>query len=109
MKTTVIDIIENYGKDRYRLMDILLDIQEELGYIPEDFNQLIADEISISRAELEETISFYHFLSQKPLGKYTVYLNNSVTSEMMLRKEVKKTFEEHISALRTKAKIDIFL
>ncbi len=94
MKTTVIDIIKNYGKDRFRLLDILLDIQEELGYIPEEFNQLIADEISISRVELEETISFYHFLSQKPLGKYVVYLNNSVTAEMMLRTEVKKTFEE---------------
>jgi [NiFe] hydrogenase diaphorase moiety large subunit len=75
-------------------MDILLDIQEELGYIPEEYNQLIAGELSISRAELEETISFYHFFSQEPLGKYTVYLNNSVTAEMMLRSEVKKSFEE---------------
>ena len=52
MKTTVTNIIQNYGKDRYRLMDILLDIQEALGYIPDEYNQLIADELSISRAEL---------------------------------------------------------
>jgi len=94
MKTTINNIIKKYKNDRYRLMDILLDIQEELGHIPEDFNQMIADELSISRVELDETISFYHFFSQKPLGKYTVYLNNSVTAEMMLRAEVKKTFEE---------------
>ncbi len=95
MKTTVNNTIKKYKNDRCRLMDILLDIQEELGYIPEDFNQMIADELSISKAELIETISFYHFFTQKPLGKYTVYLNNSVTAEMMLREEVKKTFEEH--------------
>ena len=94
MKTTINNIIKKYKNDRYRLMDILLDIQEELGHIPEEFNQMIADELSISRVELDETISFYHFFSQKPLGKYTVYLNNSVTAEMMLRAEVKKTFEE---------------
>jgi [NiFe] hydrogenase diaphorase moiety large subunit len=94
VKTTVAKIIKKYKADRSRLMDILLDIQDELGYIPDDLNQMIADQLSISRAELEETISFYHFLSQKPLGKYTVYLNNSVTSEMMLRADVKKTFEE---------------
>ena len=94
MKTTINNIIKKYKNDRNRLMDILLDIQEELGYIPEEFNQMIADELSISRVELDETISFYHFFSQKPLGKYTVYLNNSVTAEMMLRAEVKKTFEE---------------
>lgn len=94
MKTTILSIIENYKKDPFRLIDILLDIQEELGCIPEEFNQMIADELSLSRVELEETISFYHFFSQKPLGKYTVYLNNSVTAEMMLRDEVRKTFEE---------------
>ncbi|MCK5342216.1 MAG: NAD(P)H-dependent oxidoreductase subunit E, partial [Candidatus Heimdallarchaeota archaeon] len=74
MKTTVNNIIKKYKNDRYRLMDILLDIQEELGYIPEDFNQMIADELSISKVELDETISFYHFFTQRPLGKYTVYL-----------------------------------
>ncbi len=72
MKTSILSIIEKYRKDPFRLMDILLDIQEELGYIPEEFNQMIADELSLSRADLEETISFYHFFSQKPLGKWAV-------------------------------------
>lgn len=94
MKTTVNNIIKKYKKDRFRLMDILLDIQDELGYIPEEFNQMIADELSISKADLDETISFYHFFTQKPLGQYTIYLNNSVSAEMMLREEVKKAFEE---------------
>lgn len=94
MKATITKILKKYQADRSRLMDILLDIQQELDYLPEEFNQMIADHLSVSRAELEETISFYHFFSQEPLGKYTVYLNNSVTSEMMLRNEVKKTFEE---------------
>ncbi len=94
MKAAILKIIEKYGSDRHRLMDILLDIQEEFGYIPEEYNQLIAGELGMSRAELEETISFYHFFHQKPLGKYTVYLNKSVTAEMMLRAKVKKTFEE---------------
>lgn len=94
MKTTILSIIKKYRKDPFRLMDILLDIQEELGYIPEEFNQMIADELSLSRIVLEETISFYYFFSQKPMGKYTVYLNNSITAEMMLRDEVRKTLEE---------------
>lgn len=94
MKTSISDIIDKYGNDPSRLMDILLDIQEETGYIPEEFTQNIADEVGISKAELVETISFYHFFSDKPLGKYNVYLNNSVTAEMMGRGKVKQTFEE---------------
>ncbi len=94
MKTSIPDIIDRYGNDPFRLMDILLDIQEEIGYIPEEINQKIADQVGISKAELVETISFYHFFSNKPLGKYYVYLNNSVTAEMMGREKVKQTFEE---------------
>ncbi len=55
---------------------------------------MIADQLGISKAELVETISFYHFFSDKPRGKYTVYLNNSVTAEMMGREKVRQTFEE---------------
>ncbi len=94
MKDTITKIISNYKQDPGRLMDILIDIQDELGYIPEEYNQLIADQLGISRAELEETISFYHFFSQKPMGKYNVYLNNSVTAEMMGRDQVRQAFEE---------------
>ncbi len=64
MKTSIPDIIDRYGNDPSRLMDILLDIQEEIGYIPEEINQKIADEVGISKAELVETISFYHFFSK---------------------------------------------
>ena len=94
MKEILIKIINQYNQDPARMMDILIDIQDEIGYIPEEFNQLIANQLDISRAELEETISFYHFFSQKPRGKYNVYLNNSVTAEMMGREHVRKTFEE---------------
>ena len=94
MKEILIKIINRYNHDPVRMMDILIDIQDEFGYIPEDFNQLIADQLNISKAELEETISFYHFFSQRPRGKYNVYLNNSVTAAMMGREDVRKTFEE---------------
>lgn len=94
MKDKIISILDRYGNDSGRLMDILIDIQDEFGYIPEDFNQLVAEMLTVSRAALEETVSFYHFFSQQPLGKYNVYLNNSVTSEMMGREKVKQTLEE---------------
>jgi [NiFe] hydrogenase diaphorase moiety large subunit len=94
MKTSFADICGKYHNDPNRLMDILLDMQEEWGYIPEELNQKIADQVGISKAELVETLSFYHFFSQQPLGKYVVYLNKSVTAEMMGREKVKQAFEE---------------
>jgi [NiFe] hydrogenase diaphorase moiety large subunit len=91
---TVRKIIDKYNGDPTRLMDILIDIRSEKGYIPYELNQKIANALGISRADLEQTLSFYHFFPQKPTGKYSVYLNDSVVANMMGREQVKKTFEE---------------
>jgi len=94
MKSFVQQVIETYKNDHTRLIDILHDIQEHFGHIPFEYNQLIADQLGISRADMEQTLSFYHFFSQKPKGKYAVYLNNSAVAHMMGRDAVRKTFEE---------------
>jgi [NiFe] hydrogenase diaphorase moiety large subunit len=91
---TVKKIIDKYNADPTRLMDILIDITNEKGYIPHELNQKIANALGLSRVDLEQTLSFYHFFPQKPTGKYTVYLNNSVVANMMGRDQVRKTFEE---------------
>ena len=94
METSIQQIIEKYKADPTRLMDILLDIQQEKGYIPAELNQKLANAIGISKVDLEQTISFYHFFSQKPTGKYAVYLNDSVVAYLLDRETISKTFEE---------------
>ena len=39
-------------------------------------------------------LSFYHFFSTEPTGKYTVYLNDSAVAMMKGRDEIAKAFEE---------------
>ena len=76
--------------------DILIDIQTEFGYIPSEAISQIADTLNMSEVDVEQTLSFYHFFSLKPTGKYNIYLNNSVVANMMGRKEVAKTFEKEL-------------
>ena len=87
-------IVEKYKSDKTRLMDILLDIQASENYVSQDSIVEIARLLDISQASVEETVSFYHFFSRKPTGKYSVYLNNSLVSKMMGFNEVKKAFEK---------------
>ncbi|HUM78606.1 MAG TPA: NAD(P)H-dependent oxidoreductase subunit E [Candidatus Saccharicenans sp.] len=87
-------IISRYEKDRTRLIDILKDIQAEEGQISEQAIKAVATSLKISRAEVEGVISFYHFLSDRPLGKYVIYLNNSITSEMADREKVARSLEK---------------
>lgn len=91
MKDTVKQILKQYGSDRNRLMDILIDIQEQLGYIPKDAIDLLAANLGMSQVDVEQTISFYHFFSTKPRGKYAIYLNDSAVARMFGYDSVKRT------------------
>lgn len=82
MKNTLIEITAKYGNDEARLMDILMDAQAALGYISKEAIEVIADQLKISTADVVQTASFYHFFALKPRGKYTIYVNNSVTAVM---------------------------
>ncbi len=92
MKNTLIEIAARYGKDEARLMDILMDAQQALGYISKEAMEVIANELKISAADVEQTVSFYHFFARSPRGKYTIYLNNSVTSVMFGYQEIAEAF-----------------
>ena len=86
--------LTSFNRDKTRLMDILLAIQAELGYIPPEVVEQLADELSLSSADVEQTLSFYHFFSTKPRGKYTIYLNNSIVANMMGREVIAEAFKK---------------
>ncbi len=93
MIDTVRSIITKYDRNQTRLMDILIDTQTEFGYIPPVIVSEISRQLNISPIEIDQTLSFYHFFSTKPTGKFTVFLNNSVVANMMGCQEVMHTFE----------------
>ncbi len=95
MREKILEIIGNYNKNKTRLMDILHDVQGELGYINEEAQEILHQELGISVSEVREVISFYHFYSDKPTGKVNIYLNNSVTAEMHGRQAVLEAFEKN--------------
>jgi len=90
---TVHSAISKYNQDKTRLMDILIEIQDNENHISDDAVHIISEKLGLSIVDVEQTISFYHFLSKESLGKYTIYLNNSVISNMKGRQKVAKTFE----------------
>ena len=97
MKQKIDQILSNYGNDRNRLMDILHDIHEVKGYLDKEDVGTVAKVLGISSAEVNETITFYHFFSNKPRARYNIYLNNSITSILNGRDSVRKALEDACS------------
>lgn len=87
-------IVKKYGADKDRLMDILLDIQAEFGYISEEAAIAVARAVNIAKVDVDQTLTFYHFFTRESRGKNTIYLNESAVACMMGREDVKKAFEQ---------------
>ena len=85
-----------YKHDRGRLLDMALYIQERESFVSPAAVHALAIGLNISHADVERTVSFYHFLSLEPLAKFNIYLNDSVLSQMMGFDEVKREFEYEV-------------
>ncbi|KAA3644618.1 MAG: hypothetical protein DWQ07_14480 [Chloroflexi bacterium] len=96
MRENILSIIEKYQKDHRRLMDILIAIQDTYRHIPDEAVDILADQLDLSKVDVEQTISFYHFLSREPVGKYAIYLNDSAVANISGRAEVVQAFEEEL-------------
>ncbi|HSV96228.1 MAG TPA: NAD(P)H-dependent oxidoreductase subunit E [Spirochaetota bacterium] len=87
-------IVDKYGGDRGRMLDIIRDVQEELRCVSDESVSEIAGMMNLSRVDVDGVVTFYHFFSKTPVGKYSVYLNNGVTAVMNGRAAVAKAFAE---------------
>lgn len=79
---------------RTRLLSRLWEFQNKYGYIPDNAISEIAQKLRVSKIEIEGVVSFYHFFHRKPTGKYIVYLNNSIISELNGFNDIKAAFEK---------------
>lgn len=91
--------VKKHGTHASALIDILRDVQGELGYIPDEASALVAESLSISKIDVDGVVSFYHFFSRDHRGKYTVYLNNSAVAVMKGREAVARAFEKAAGCL----------
>ena len=94
MGNSISSLVKKYDGDSTRLMDMLIDIQSERGHLSDWTIDQIAKLLDIPRVDVEQTVSFYHFFTKEPRGKYTVYLNDSVVAGFAGREKVKEAFEE---------------
>ncbi|WP_111709340.1 NAD(P)H-dependent oxidoreductase subunit E [Lutibacter citreus] len=80
--------------DRTFLLSTLWKYQKAKGFISENDILKIVKKLKISSIEVESVVSFYHFFHKKPTGKHTIYLNNSIISEIKGFNNVKIAFEK---------------
>ena len=98
--------------NRVELLDYLWKSQNEHGYIRQEDIEAYADALDISTVEVQGVVTFYHFLTLEPRGKYTIYLNNSPVAECKGFERVKEAFEmatgTHINGVDPSGQFGLF-
>jgi NADH-quinone oxidoreductase E subunit len=65
----LISIIENHKEKKWGLIPLLQDIQEELGYIPPEAIEPIAEALNIYPSQVQGVVTFYSGFALEPKGK----------------------------------------
>lgn len=66
------EILNKYEKNKSNLIQILNEIQEYYGYIPEKAQLAISNYLGMEMAEIYGVITFYSRFTLKPKGKYNI-------------------------------------
>lgn len=80
MKPTPIDwnkldvIIGQHKDEKWGLIPLLQDVQEEFGYIPPETIEPIAEALKMFASQVQGVITFYAGFTLKPKGKYVLKL-----------------------------------
>lgn len=81
-------VLKRHGNDGTRLMQILRETQEALGWLSPETLTAIAKGVGWPRAKVEGTAAFYSFFHTRPRGKYCVLWSDNITDRMLGNREL---------------------
>ena len=79
----VAEICLAHGNKPDALLEILHDVQEKLGHVPESVLPVIANALNISRAEAYGVATFYHDFHLKPVGQHVLKICRAEACQSM--------------------------
>jgi formate dehydrogenase subunit gamma len=94
LKEIVESAIDSHQGKIGALLPVLHSIQEKLGHIPSESVPMIASAMSLSRAEVNGVMSFYHDFRTEPSGEHILHLCRAEACQAMGSREL----EDHVKA-----------
>ena len=69
---TIERIIDNHHGDASALIQIMLDIQNELHWLPAEALQLVSEKLQVPMSRIQHTATFYKAFSLVPKGRHEI-------------------------------------
>jgi formate dehydrogenase subunit gamma len=94
--TAAREIALRYGNRPDALLEILHDLQENLGFIPEAALPALAKALNLSRAEVHGVVTFYHDFRREPAGRHTIKVCRAEACQAMGGNELVGMIERYL-------------
>lgn len=95
--SSVADRIEAHAGRPEELIQALHLVQEELGYVPEDLQERIADALGVSVGRVHGVVTFYHLFRTHPAGRHTIRLCLGTACHVLGADKILATLQDHLS------------
>ena len=89
-------IASRYDNKADALLEILHDLQHEVGHVPEASLPVLAKALNISRAEVHGVVSFYHEFRRKPAGRHVVKMCRAEACQSMKGNELAEAAQKSL-------------
>jgi formate dehydrogenase subunit gamma len=94
--TAAREIALRYGNRPDALLEILHDLQEDLGFIPEAALPALAKALNLSRAEVHGVVTFYHDFRREPAGRHVIKVCRAEACQSMGGNELVSMIERFL-------------
>lgn len=94
--TAAREIALRYGNRPDALLEILHDLQEDLGFIPEAALPALAKSLNLSRAEVHGVVTFYHDYRREPAGRHVIKVCRAEACQSMGANELVGMIERYL-------------
>ena len=82
-RETVSALLARHGYAAHALVQILRELQAEVGWLPRHSLQQVANALGLSLAQVQGVAGFYRFLHQQPVGEYRVLFSDNITDRLL--------------------------
>lgn len=66
------EICKSFNNEPSELINVLHKVQGEFGYLPAEVQEVVAEELKISVAQVYGVVTFYSFFTMQPKGKHPI-------------------------------------
>lgn len=110
-EVTAIAVCAKHGNKPSELLEILHDLQHELGFVPESTLPVMANALNLSRAEVYGVVTFYHDFKREPVGRQTIKICRAEACQSMgtdhLCSHAEKTLKTEMGGTSPDGKVTI--